>query len=342
MQITIALPNGNKAQLRKFRDKNGFESFDTYVESDLIPFVLAHCPEVAQIRCSISGWLVGSYDSEEIIATIRQGVVATGMRRFHPILDSFTTAQFIDAVETLLDHVATRTLISSRPSPVFNGAIGKNAIDSAPRTRQLISLLNHLIYDGGNFRSKHSDSFDIIDRLRSSAKLADLIRAEWDGSFDSEADNANHYQDLYSALVELDAKWQISALRFTAKESESLAQIKSATKFDVNRVRQFVWQLVVMRDKHAELNLSSSWTLQAYRDMAALGYDSAARVIASKSNLVKGEVAGDSKRYADRNADGTKKEKPKAAATPKASKSTNPNVNMFANMFASNGLGDFK
>lgn len=319
--IQIAIPGVGKREIRRFRDSDGFENWDSYLENELIPFFFANVPECFQIRCSISGWLVGSYNPAEVEATIRQGAIATNMRRFSPWIDSFTTAELIDAIETLVDHVTTRMLILSRPSPIFTGAIGKQAVDSAPRTRQLIVLLNMLVFDNGGFRSRDADSFEIVDRLRKAGKLADLIQSQWDGSLESDSENANAFQDLYSGLVELDAKWQIRRLHLTEKEKAALESIRSASRFDVNRVRHVVWQMVILRDKTAELELSETWTIKAYREIALSGYNSANRTAAAKSNLVKSE-------------------KPKGEAKStvvKPSKSKNPNVAMFADIFASFG-----
>lgn len=319
--IQIAIPGVGKREIRRFRDSDGFEDFNSYVENELIPFFFAHVPESYSIRCSISGWLIGSYTDNEVAATIRQGVIATNMRRFSPWIDPFTTAELIDAIETLVDHVTTRTLILSRPSPIFTGSIGKHAVDSAPRIRQLIVLLNSLIFDNGGFRSRDADSFEIVTRLRNAGRLADLIDIEWDGSIESHDVGANPFADLYAGLVELDAKWQIRRLHLTEKEKAAIESIRNASKFDVNRVRHVVWQMVVLRDKTAELELSESWTIKAYREIAMSGYNSANRVAAAKSNLVKGETPKTAK----------------TSTTPRASKSKNPNVHMFADIFASFG-----
>ncbi len=319
-QILIQTQVGTpKLPLRLFRSGDGFESLSAYIESDLIPFMLEHVKELSQIRCSLSGWLIGTYLPEEAEAVIRQGLIAVNFYRFSDIMVSFTRAGFVSAVEELIDHVSIRALILARPSPVIAGSKGKPAIASAPRNRQLCLLLNQLLWDAGQMRERHTDSFDTIARLRKIARVADQVRDGWDGLLATATEvEANQFEDLYSGLVELDAKWQMANLQFTEAEMNALKKHRESDVLDVPKLRAWVWSMITFRDKHVELKLSESWTRRAYTEIAFNTFNSADP---AKSNL-RGDT-GPSNRHIKHPVYAA--EKPK-----KESKSKDVNRNMFS------------
>lgn len=321
--LMINVNDNVKAPIRFFRDEDSFESLEHYVEHDLIPFCIANCPEMTTMRCAISGWKIGDYAPSEVAIAIRQAVRNSVLQNYHDFLAVFTVKSLATAIEDLIDIVTTRAILLARPSIIFTGAIGQPSVESVPRNRQLITLLNVLVYDNGQLRARHNDSFETISRMRKAASLSDLIESEWTGELSQ--DEENRFQDLYSALVELDSKWQIAKLKLTAKEEEKLAEFRDSPTFDVNRLRSFVWSLVSYRNRHIEVNLSDSWTRAAYRELVMGGYNTAG-TRDSMSNVLNPikptQVAA------------AKGEK---TAKGKPSKSKDPNVAMFSAIFK--GLG---
>ena len=314
---------GAKAPIRFLRDENPFESLESYVENELIPFCVANCDDMFAIRCSISGWLIGSHDEEEIKVAIRQAAATTRIAALSNPFKTFTVKSLKEDIEEVIQVVLTRTLLLSRPSIIFNGSIGRPAIESVPRNRQLITLLNILVYDNGQIRARHNDSFDTMFRMKRAAHLADQIAAEWDGEIPEEGEDENQFFNLYTALVELNAKWQLAKLRFTNKEAEKLKAIRDSKEFDIKRLTTFVWGLITHRDKHEELNPADDWTRKAYREIATAGYASANNR-QDQSNVLNpikpSEVSA------------ARGEKPRTAKG-KVSKSKDSKVSMFSDIF---------
>lgn len=298
--VTVAV-NGESFDLANFTygKEHYFESFRAYALRILLPFMLNHVPEMKQVRCSVSGFVASTLSSEELVDLVTHGVAALKLDRFNDILNRPSREELVDGIESLIDHVSIRVLLSARPSPSLNYKNDTMAISHLSSQRQLAILLNLLLWDGGMYRGNAAGVEDMVTRLRKSANVADNILAHW---FDVPA-----LETLRMALIELDAKFYITKLEFTRREKETLDSIRNNDSLDVERLIAFVSSMTVYREKHSDIvAYPNRWTQKAYRDNA---FRAAERF--ENSNILKlvpaGKSLGPAKHPIGGNATGVKR-----------------------------------
>lgn len=297
------------------------ESFTNYARAVWFP-ILQLMPSLYQIRCSITGWGVASIRDSELPNIFTAAFIKLDLGRFDSFLNVPSIEEQLAAFESLVDDVATRVILMSRPAPslLFNG--DSLVIDALPSNRQLALLLNQFLWDSGMLRSSKS-SDDIVAHYFNIAAIADWV--------DSIV-YLEYGQALLQALVELDAKYRIRKLQFTRKEQDKLIEFRQSDPNQINLkfLAHFITSMIVVRDKNLIPieEFPRTWTQSAYRD----------RILAStredKSNL----VAEMKKELRPSNAHVKKPVNQPKAAPKKSAKPKSEIRNIFDNLL----MGDIK
>lgn len=248
-----------------FRQEFPFESFDHYVQRWMPNFLMCNIDEASTIRCSISGVKVADIRGDELEDMVRQACATLNVNQHNDLLLDLKDRVIIDTLESLLDQLATRVLLLARPAPSISMSKNQLAIGTLSKQRQLTVLVNQFLYDAGMFRDKFVGLEDQLMRLRKASAMADRVSKVWG----DESADAYAFEDLWSGLVELDAKYRISALKFTRKEMETLKTHRESDTIDLANLRAFIWSLIRYRDEHTDVEvLPTRWTQAAYREDA--------------------------------------------------------------------------
>lgn len=245
---------------------NGTQKIETYMRDVLIWSGYAF-PEMATIRCSISGFRIAALDTRELEDMILAACANLGLARFNDWMASFTQKDVAEAIESVIDHMSIRTLQLARPAPSLSYSKGSPILSSLSKVRQTATLLNSLIWDAGMFRNSWAGEEDLVTRLRAQAFIADglveLSRVYTDGIADTLLD------ELHAGLVELDAKYLISKLKFTNKEMKRVNEIREAVEIKqiIDLTTQLVVDMIVYRDTTLDIEIQPQrWTQRVYSD----------------------------------------------------------------------------
>lgn len=260
MTITVSIDHMDY-EIECFREIAAFESFADYSLRVLLP-VFEQTTSLTTFRCSISGFPIGHIDSIELSDTILHAVASLKLNRFNDILNPPTIQAVHDAVEDLADHIATRMYLLARPGPSLSFKKDRTSESKISEPRQLAILLNQLLWDGGMFREKSVSLEDNIERIRRSAKVADQIITNWNID--------ESLRPLYTALIELDAKYSIRTLNLFRRERDELMALRDSESITADDLYKFVTQLVIARDSR-EIEVVAEphrWTQEVYRSTA--------------------------------------------------------------------------
>jgi len=279
---------------------NPLETFSDYAVHCLTNVAMQANLEVTY--CLISGFPTGFLHRDEMSDLIRAAVVALELDRIGATVERPTDSEVGMAFEMILDHVATRVIETSRPAPSLTFSRGRLAIANAHWTRQLAVLISTLLYDAGQLRDRDMRYTDKVMRIQATIEMAKYIR-----SLESTA----QIDELFSALIELDAKYSIRNLTFTRKEGDKLAALRAVGVPTIESIHEFALSLLAHRDQHSEIIEDGMyvWTREVYMARTFNAVDRR-----EHSNLWKQDTS-DPKRYT-----------PEARAAAKRGRPVNPEV----------------
>lgn len=245
-------------EIEYYGDNDPLESFPSYCERVFFP-LLHMIPETYTIRCSLSGFVIGTISEYELRECFRAACMSLDLNRFSlPRRDLPTPWQIIEAFESIVDQMSIRLITMARPAPCFSANHGRFVLAHLDKNRQLAILLSQFLWDTGLFRD-NKESDDHILHLKRVFALADLIFAN------RTAEQASGALCL-SALIELDAKYPIRSLKFTQHESARLLRLRAAESLDLESIAKFVIEVTAYRERTQEIDTSASWTKEAFRE----------------------------------------------------------------------------
>ena len=253
--------------------ESSFESFSDYAIRVVLPLIHEVCQDITVIRCSLTGYPVATIHDAEVSSMVRHAVDALQLNKLNNILDATPKPPvIIEAIESIIDHLAIRVTLQARPAPSLSFSNATFAMATLSEDRQLAALLNLFLFDSGQLRDSVSESSEIVERNRRSARVADQISAHY-------SDNEG-LKSLRSLLVELDAKYRIAKLKFRRNELERLRVLRVAESLDVTELLDIVERVLAFRDKHSEIDVEKRWTQKVYQQ------DAIAKARHQYSNLV--------------------------------------------------------
>lgn len=218
--------------------------------------------ELTTIRCNISGFPIAKIHAKELDDMIIAACANLKLSRFNDWIAQFTQRDVAEAIESVIDHMSIRVLQLARPAPSISYSKGSPILSSLSKLRQTAVLLNSLIWDAGMFRNAWAGESDLVTRLRAQAFIADSLQESW-------TDSEETASELHAALVELDAKYLITKLRFTRKEMERINVIRESNDITtiVNLTTQLVTDMIVYRDTTQDIEVQPQrWTQKVYAD----------------------------------------------------------------------------
>lgn len=257
--LRVTLPNDSFVSIRGFRpNENLLESFESYIIDVLAPEIEIRIPEISEIRCSASGYVIGWLLSEEIHALLIHSIHALGYQRFNEFFLQPSDAEIVEAVETLIDHMSIRGILLARVAPSLSFSNGTFAIASLPEPRQTSILLNQLLFDANQYRTDVNGMEEAVTRNRRTFQVADMVRATWDSE--------PALQTLRNELIELDAAFCINKLNFSKAELAAKRALINADSLDITSLNFFVRKLINARNKNADVQVyPRRWTQQLFR-----------------------------------------------------------------------------
>lgn len=266
----------------RFGEMNPLETFADYAAACLTNVVESE--GLSRTYCVISGFQTGLLVRDEIEALIRSAVVALHLESFGGSLQAPSDNDVGAAFEMILDHVETRVIETSRPSPSLTFSKNKLAIANAHWTRQLAVLISTLLYDAGQLREVEMRYTDKVLRIRATIDMAEYIRG---------LESTPQIDELFSALIELDAKYSIRTLTFTRKERDKLLALRDVGVPTIQDIHKFTLELLAYRDQFTEVvdDAGQLWTREVYQRRTFAAVDRLAH-----SNLWKQDMS-DPKRY---------------------------------------------
>lgn len=244
-------------EIELYGDNDPLESFPAYCERVFFP-LLHVFPDTYTIRCSLSGFVVGTVNEYELRECFRAACLALDLNQYSiPRRDLPAPWQIIDAFELLIDQMSIRMITMARPAPCLSANNGRFVLAHLDKNRQLAILLAQFLWDTGLFR-ENKDSDDHILHLRRVFSLADLIQSN---KIAEQASGALCLQ----ALIELDAKYPIRSLKFTQHESARLLRLRAAENLDFESIAKFVIEVTAYRERTQDVDTNPSWTKDAFR-----------------------------------------------------------------------------
>lgn len=247
----------------KFGTANPFESFTEYAVRELTPFITGS--EIPVMHCLISGFPTGILNRDEIAAMIASAVSALDLATMGGGLEAPSDSAVGAAFELIVDHVAMRVIETSRPAPSLTFSKGRLAIVGAHWTRQLAVLVSTLLYDAGQLREKEMRYTDKVLRIQSTIEMAEYIAS---------LESNEQTDELFSALIELDAKFSIKNLNFTRKEAERLVLLRQIGVPTLESIHEFALQLLARRDSgETEVVDGVLWTKDVYQQRTFAAVD---------------------------------------------------------------------
>ena len=285
------------------------ESFPSYLARVFLP-VLHNMPELHQIRCSISGFVTSRLTHEEVVACFKATCIKLNLNRYDTLLDLPSKERVIEVCETIEDEIKIRLAMMARPAPSLIKNDGQFVIQDLDPNRQLAILVSQFLWDTGLYRAnKNSD--DVILHLQRTFDLADLIQA-------TQASTTEDGMECLATLIELDAKYRITELRLSRKESDRLIAIREKAQTSFKEIKQFALQLLIQREKQMSPEIMPArWTQLAYRNQV---FQAVSRE--DKSNLMEGirKAAMPSNAHIKTPVHPSTSHKPATAAKPKTEK----------------------
>lgn len=241
----------------RFRSENYFERFADYAAAQLAPLFAGPLANHAVVHCLLSGYPIYTIHPTEMEVMIRQLVMALGFSKFDDML-SVHDSDVATAFDRIIDRVDLRMLELSKVAPSISYSNNRLSLANLPWTRQMSILLSTLLYDAGMFRDQNMALETRNERLSATIELARFIEASYARQVTD---------DLYAALIELDAKYSIRDLTFVRKEAAALEEIRSRDTPDFNRILVFVMSLIAYRDQHNEVvDGGQLWTRDIYAE----------------------------------------------------------------------------
>lgn len=233
-----------------------YENFEVYLTREVLPRVLAEIPEVQTIRCSVSGYPIGKYDSYEVASALIQSMHGHGYAKFNDLLYRTDSVEVMEAIEAIVDDVRVMMVLAARKAPGLSYVRDSFAIASYSEPRQLSILLNQFLFDAGVFKNSLLPLTDMVERNRKVFAIADMVIESYDTD--------PNLQELRKALVELDAKYRISTLIFSRKEHDKLQAIRNANNPNSETILEFVMELIAWRDEFSEIDTNPRWTNKVF------------------------------------------------------------------------------
>jgi len=291
--ITIYLDDKDY-EFHRLWSVNPLERFEDYMVECLLPVYTAHTPEAANLYCALSGFPYARVLPDEMEQMIRQAVNMLGLASMDLRVGlRISDSDLASAFARVWDHIADRLIDLSRPGPAIAFSRGRVAMAGAPWQHQLSTLISMLLFDGGMYREKSVGLEDRRARIIATIETARFVQA---------LESTQEVEDLFAALVELDAKYAIRSLTLTRKEMDSLDALRTADDINFADLLDYVMRLLAYRDANTEVVDSdgSMWTRDVYAKRTT---DMANRE--DYSNVFT-EYAGGGKPKQAVNADGTK------------------------------------
>lgn len=252
-----AYVGGHDFTFNRFRSENPFERFADYAASELSQLFAGPLADHAVVHCLLSGYPIYTIHPTEMFVLIRQMAYALGFDEFDQMVVVHDT-DVATAFDRILDRIDLRMLELSKPAPSISYSNNRLSLASLPWTRQMSILLSTLLYDAGMFRDQSMGYETRNERLTATIELAQFIEDSY---------SRQVTDDLYSALIELDAKYAIRNLTFVRKEAAALEAIRNQVTPDFNRILDFVLKLIAYRDEHSEVvDEGQVWTRDIYAE----------------------------------------------------------------------------
>lgn len=309
------LLNDHEFTFAKFGAINPMETFMEYATRELFS-VFKALPELTQTYCLISGFPLGILNDDEIEALIRSAVIALDMTGIGAGLEQPSDSDVGGAFEMILDHIAMRIIETSRPAPSLTFSKDKLALANAHWTRQLSVLVSTLLFDAGQLREKEMRYTEKVVRIQATIDMAAYIRG---------LESSPQIDELFSALIELDAKYSIRSLNFTRHEGERLSRLRQVGVPTIDAVYHFALELLARRDSKEELIEDGQlWTREIYQRQTFEAVDRE-----KHSNLWKPDNS-DPRRYVKTDAPAKKRGRPVSAES-KARKERDAKIKAMAN-----------
>jgi len=248
----------------KFGALDPMETFMDYATRELVS-VFAALPELTQTYCLISGFPLGMLNGEEIEALIRSAIVALDLHGIGAGLEAPSDSDIGGAFEMILDHIAMRIIETSRPAPSLTFSKDKLALANAHWTRQLSVLVSTLLFDAGQLREKEMRYTEKVVRITATIDMAAYIRG---------LESTPQIDELFSALIELDAKYSIRNLNFTRHEGDRLNRLRQTGVPTIDSVYHFALELLARRDSKEEIIEDGQlWTREVYQQRTFAAVD---------------------------------------------------------------------
>ena len=250
------LLNDAEFTFAKFGALNPMETFEEYAIRELMSVFVA-MPELTQTYCLISGFPIGRLNQDEVRCLISAAVVALDLTGIGGGLMPPSDSDIGMAFEMILDHIAIRIIETSRAAPSLSFSKGKLALASAHWTRQLAVLVSTLLFDAGQLREKGMRYTEKVTRIQATIDMANYIRG---------LESTPQIDELFAALVELDAKYSIRDLNFTQHEANRLARLRQVGVPTIDAINKFALELLARRDTTESIVEDGQlWTREVYQ-----------------------------------------------------------------------------
>lgn len=283
IQIQVVIGGESKVLSVPAYDSLSLQSYGAYLVSVLTDSLLL-VDSVSQIRCSLTGMPIALVLKSEIQASIATAAMSSDFDCMGDIYESISIEAQGELIESLIDKLAIKTLIRSRPSTSVAMIESQTDLAALPQTHQIALLLNRLVFDAGMYRGNQS-SDEAIECLHNCAAMADRIVNESEGG--------NNLDSLHGFLIELDAKYHIAALKLASQELASLSALTVDSPWaDFEAV---VCRLVTNRDtKNGIAEGPARWTQNVFADVVyrAAEHESKSNILANMPKLKPGHIAG--------------------------------------------------
>lgn len=256
MSITLNL-GGQDYVVRAFRDEtHGFESMRAYIDEVVAP-IMRFLPEISTIRCAYSGLPTAITTLNEIDDCIATGIRNLNLDRFNDLLAKYTDQDIIDGIESLVDDISIRMILSWKKSASLTFSRDGAVIAAVSETKKLAILLGMFLFLEDKRRDHAIE--DEVSMRRKQAALADTVTLQFGTN--------PIWQELLNTLIELDAKYRITKVSLNKKEIDALHDILSMDSLNPELVCGLVRRIIDWRDEYKPERFSdgtSTWTQTAW------------------------------------------------------------------------------